>query len=534
MIAAWFTRLARVVVLSEGWRRRLVALVCGAVGGLALPPFGLVPAIAVPMIAAVWLLDSTPAPGRGARSRVVVQAAHDGWWLGFGYFGAGLWWLGSAFLVEADQFLWALPFGVLGLPAMLAAFMALGFAAAKCLWSPAPSRVFALAAALGASEWLRSVLFTGFPWNNFGMALGGNLILAQSAALVGLTGLTFIAIAIAAAPAVLADKRDRSTALPVSAFAALALLITYGAARLHFGAAPAATGAVIRIMQPNVPQAERFGPDAMRSILDGYMELSTVKTSNQPEGLAGVTHLVWPDSAFPGVISRDPEALRLLGQFLPVTTTLITGAARSEPAGRGWSYFNSIHVIQSGGLILDTYDKTHLVPFGEYLPFRKRLESLGLRQFIAVPGGFEPGVRNEPLRTPGLGLILPLICYEAIFPGASSRLAGPERPVALVNLTNDGWFGRTPGPYQHFAQARLRAIEEGLPMVRAANSGVSAIIDPYGRVVSSLGLDLAGVVDGRLPGSIAPPPFSRAPAWPPMVLLAIFLLSALVGRRGRA
>ena len=252
------------------------------------------------------------------------------------------------------------------------------------------------------------------------------------------------------------------------------------------------------------------------------------------EGLAAVTHLVWPESAFPGVISRDPEALRLLGQFLPEKTTLITGAARSEPAGtdgRGRSYFNSIHVVQSGGVILDTYDKAHLVPFGEYLPFKNLLELLRLRQFISVPGGFEPGIRNEPLRAPGLGLILPLICYEAIFPGASSRVAGAERPKALVNVTNDGWFGRTPGPYQHFAQARLRAIEEGLPMVRAANSGISAIVDPYGRVVAALGLDAVGVVDGKLPGPIAPPLFSQAPLWPPGALLGMFLLAALVGRR---
>lgn len=536
MIVSSFPRLAQVVVLSEGWWRKTIAVSCGAVGALALPPIGAAPAIIVTMVGAVWLLDSTPA--RSGRSHAslpsALQAAVDGWWLGFGYFLAGLWWLGSAFFVEADQFLWALPLGVLGLPAILAFFTAFGFAVAKSMWSSSPWRIFALAAGVGLSEWLRGLLFSGFPWNSFGMALGANHVLAQIASIIGLYGLTFLAVLIAATPAILGDKRETARRWPIFGAVLVVWLVGFGILRLSFGVVTPVKDVSVRIMQPNIPQAERFGAEAMRSVLDGYMELSSAKTPERPDGMAGVTHLIWPESAFPGVISRDAEALRLLGQFIPANATLVTGAARLEGPAGGRKFYNSIHVIQSGGAILDTYDKVHLVPFGEYLPLGRLLERLRLRQFISVPGGFQFGARNEPLRAPGLGLVLPLICYEAIFPGVVERVGGKERPAVMINVTNDGWFGRTPGPYQHFAQARLRAIEEGLPMIRAANSGVSAVIDPYGRVIASLGLGVAGVVDAALPKAGGPTLFSRAPNAGPFGLLLACVMLALVARRRTA
>src|SRR5918912_165250 len=182
--------LASRVILAWGWRRALLAWLAGAVGALAMPPFGALPALAVSLTVAVWLLDGAAATGRFGVASTPVSAAIAGWWWGFGYFVAGLWWLGSAFLVEADEFAWAIPFGVLGLPALLAFFPAFGFALSRLLWSPGAGRLFALAFGLGLSEWLRGHLFTGFPWNTFGMALGGNLVLGQAASLVGIYGLT--------------------------------------------------------------------------------------------------------------------------------------------------------------------------------------------------------------------------------------------------------------------------------------------------------------------------------------------------------
>jgi apolipoprotein N-acyltransferase len=273
----------------------------------------------------------------------------------------------------------------------------------------------------------------------------------------------------------------------------------------------------------------------MAEILTKYLELSDRSTSPRSSGVSDFTHLIWPESPFPVILSRDIEALRRIGAFLPADATLITGAARQEVVGRPNSpsrarYFNSIHVIQAGGVITDTYDKTHLVPFGEYLPFGRVIERLGIRQFVHIPGGFEPGRRRALLQAPNLPRIGPLICYEAIFPGAVAPPVGSgERPGLLLNVTNDAWFGVTPGPHQHFAQARLRAIEEGLPLVRAANSGVSAIIDPYGRILGSLPLGQEDVLDGPLPSPIAPTIYARWPTAAPMALWALALLMALYG-----
>ncbi|HEY8580820.1 MAG TPA: apolipoprotein N-acyltransferase, partial [Beijerinckiaceae bacterium] len=253
-----FEAFAHQLILSVGWRRRAWALAAGAVGALAMPPLGAFPLAALSLTAAVWLIDgSIGQPGASRlRSRVsaAVEAAQTGWWFGFGFFLIGLWWLGSAFLVEADQFAWALPLGVVGLPAVLALYTALGFFLARLIWSTGALRVFALAAGLALSEWLRSVLFTGFPWNEWGMALGGRLYLAQAASVVGLHGLTIICVAIAAAPATLADAlggwRKAPTALAVLALAGLTF---FGVARVETGEVAMTPNVRLRLMQPNLP-----------------------------------------------------------------------------------------------------------------------------------------------------------------------------------------------------------------------------------------------------------------------------------------
>jgi apolipoprotein N-acyltransferase len=235
--------------------------------------------------------------------------------------------------------------------------------------------------------------------------------------------------------------------------------------------------------------------------------------------------------------------LAKIGAALPPTTTLVTGAAREEdvPAGRGHEaysdYYNAIQVIASGGTIVDSYDKIHLVPFGEYLPFGQLLGRLGLRNFVDVPGGFEPGAIRHALVIPGMPPASPLLCYEAIFSGAVGTTSTGGRqeqtPRFLLNLTNDGWFGLTSGPYQHFAQARLRTIEEGLPMVRGAATGISALIDPYGRILEALPLGPEGIIDGLLPAPIRPPVFARTmgrSAWAPWAASFLMWL-VLRGRR---
>ena len=520
---------AHSITLASGWRRRLVAFAAGATGALAMAPFNFFPAFIIPMTVAVWLIDGcadarqTPTSRRVRLGLPVAawRAFGAGWWWGFGYFLAGLWWLGAAFLVEADEFAWALPLGVVGLPAALAIFPGLGFMIAWLLWSPGARRLFALAAGLSLAEWLRGHALTGFPWNTFGMALGGNLVTAQLASIVGLYGLTVIAILIFSAPAVLGEKstmqgaRRRLPPAVAAAVLAFAGICAFGALRLA-GPTPApVAGVKLRIMQPNLTQDAKFRPDNKAQILARYLTLSAREAKSDRSGLDDVTVLVWPESAFPFILSRDAKTLAEIGAVLPQDTVLVTGAARADDEARRSTsgrarYFNAIQVIASGGHILDSYDKVHLVPFGEYLPFETIFDQLGFRQFVHIPGGFEAGSNLRLLVVPGLPAVAPLICYEAIFPGEVVPSEGP-RPGLLLNVTNDGWFGTTTGPYQHFAQARLRAIEEGLPLIRAANTGISAIVDPYGRVLAELPLGTEGVLDGGLPQPIAPPVFARFP-----------------------
>ncbi len=503
------TSLAHSVILSWGWRRAAIAWLAGAIGALAMPPFGIFLALVVSLCVAVWLLDGAG----GRRLGGALAAAGIGWWWGFGYFVAGLWWLGGAFLVEADRFAWALPLGVLGLPAALAFFPALGFAAARLLWSPSAWRILALAAGLSLAEWLRGHLFTGFPWNVLGMSLGQNIWTMQIAAIVGLYGMTVFAVAIAAAPATIVTgktgpQRMLPSALAVAAFAGLAL---FGIARVPGGPSPEVDDVRLRIMQPNLAQDAKFNPDNREEIIRRYFEISDRATSPQSSGVADATHLIWPESAFPFLLHRDARALAQLAAFLPPGVTLITGAARVEEGlfDDSLRFYNAIQAIDSDGTILATYDKVHLVPFGEYFPgvFDAILRSVGLREFVNVPGGFEAGERRVALDVPGLPAIAPGICYEAIFPGAAT--AEGARPGFILNVTNDAWFGDTPGPRQHFAQARLRSVEEGLPLVRAANTGISAVVDGYGRIVSALPVGVEGVIDAALPAATESTLFSR-------------------------
>lgn len=534
------------VVLASGWPRRAMALLSGAFGALAMAPVGFFPAMAVALSAAVWLIDGAERSSLG-RSGVrrhlgpTLRAAFGaGWWWGLGYFAAGLYWIGAAFLVDPDKTAWLMPFGVLGLPAVLGLYTGFAFAGARALWMPGAGRVLVLALALTTTEELRGLLFTGFPWNDIGMSLGTSLVLGQAASVVGLHGLTAMAVLIFAAPATLAlDGRGsgRSIRPAILAAALLAALAVFGAFRLAGGAVGAVPGVRLRIMQPNVFGDAAFTYENRDTLLKTYLALSDRATSDERGGLADVTHLIWPESPFPFIVSRDPDALDAIGRALPRDGVLVTGAARVDGTQGSRAnparYYNSIQVIGHDGAVGDTYDKVHLVPFGEYTPFLSVMERIGVSQFVPIPGGFTPGPRHRLLRVPGLPPVVPAICYEAIFSGDVLPL-GTERldQGVILNVSDDGWFGRTAGPYQHLAQARLRAIEQGLPLIRAANTGVSAIIDPYGRILEELPLGEAGVLDGFLPKSVAPTLFAEIEEFIPAVSAGLLLTGILLMRYG--
>jgi apolipoprotein N-acyltransferase len=502
--------LADPVILASGWQRVLIAFLAGAASTLALAPVNFWPAMFVTFPPLVWLIEGVKATGwRGARTAFSI-----GWWFGFGYLLAGLYWIGSAFLVDAKTFAWLLPFAVTALPAGMAVYIGAGCVAAWSLRAPGPWRVLMLAAALSATEWLRGHLFSGFPWNTFGYALTSPLSLAESVSIFGIWGLTFIAVTVFAMPAVLSDGIRRGLVAVALAGCVLAALAAYGEWRLAANPTAMADGVHLRIMQPNIPQDDRFSYGARTPIMNRYVALSQgVGMAGRLDaaiGLRGVTHLIWPESAFPFFLTREPDALAAIAGMLPPETVLITGAARPAqpvPDRLERHAYNSVYVIDHGGSILASYDKLHLVPFGEYLPFEQWLERTGLTQLTSIPGGFLPGGQRRRMAIPGAPDMLPLVCYEAIFPGEA--VPEGERPGWLLNLTNDAWFGVSAGPYQHFQQARVRAIEEGLPLIRAANSGISAVIDPVGRVVSSLPLGQDGLLDSALPKPVEATIYAR-------------------------
>jgi apolipoprotein N-acyltransferase len=396
--------------------------------------------------------------------------------------------------------------------------------------------VIALAVALTIAEWLRGHILSGFPWNSYGYALTGPLVLAQSASIFGLWGLTFFAVAIFASPATLADQhtslRGRTAPLAIGALL-LAAMAGFGAWRLAQHPTRLVDNVRLRIMQPNLPQDEKFNYAARHKIMSHYLQLSDRATGPEKAGLRDVTHLIWPESAFPFFLTREGNAMAQIAELLPPGTTLITGAARAaEPSpDKRVRAYNSVYVIDHEGTVLSVYDKVHLVPFGEYLPFQSALEKLGLMQLTKLPGGFLSGDRLRSYTLPGAPRMLPLICYEAVFPGAV--VPSGERPGWLLNVTNDAWFGISSGPYQHFQQARIRAVEEGLPLVRAANNGISAIVDPFGRIVRQLPLGVEGVLDSPLPRAAAPTIYARFGDSITGMIVAMFLLIVMRYRSKR-
>jgi apolipoprotein N-acyltransferase len=300
-------------------------------------------------------------------------------------------------------------------------------------------------------------------------------------------------------------------------------------------------GVKIRIVQPSVPQREKWRPENWARFFQDHLDLSGRNPAGVADSLAGVTHVIWPEAAMPFPPLDTPEALAAIGDLLPEGTVLIAGANRIEwtpgPPRRPRRFFNSLLVFGKGGLLLSLYDKVHLVPFGEYLPhvLRPLLGLIGMQQ-LAGRVGFETGISPRPLLTiPGLPAVVPLICYEAIFPAAVVQGPDPsqQRPGLIVNLTNDGWFGNTTGPRQHLQQARVRAVEEGLPLVRAANNGVSAAFDAYGRSLGQLDLNVRGVIDVPLPVALPPPAYARLgdALFLAMWLSGIVLLSCVMWRR---
>ncbi len=520
--------LAATTMLLYGWRRALAAFASGAAGALALPPFDLFLVLFLSMPVLVWLMDATASdPVRGPLG-LAASGFRTGWLFGFGYFLAGLWWIGAAFLVEADRFAWMLPIAVLALPAILACFWGFACALAVLVWKPGWSRLLALSGCLAAAEYARANVLTGFPWNAIGYGAMPSPVAMQGASLVGLHGMTLLALAVFSAVALVpADGRWRAGDRLLAVFLVVLAIgnLGYGAWRLQVTQENNVEGVTLRLVQPAIAQSEKWSEQYQAEVF------STLLSTSARETLGNVTHLIWPESAFPFVLTQRRDALAALADLLPDNTMLIAGALRVEPPTPGSTrerVFNAIVTIDGNGQIGQAYDKVHLVPMGEYLPMQELAEQIGLMQLTHLQGGFEAGSMRTPMDAGKAGSFLPLICYEAVFPQEARNDA---RAGFLLNLTNDAWFGITPGPYQHARQALLRGVEQGLPVVRVANSGISFIADPLGRMTVRLELGTRGARDGALPAPLSPTLYARYADWPFLALLIGFMLVAAIAPR---
>jgi apolipoprotein N-acyltransferase len=477
-------RLAAHVRILRGWRRAGAGVLCGALAVSAMPPFNVAILLLPAFMGLVWLIEGSP----------TRRAAFGiGWWWGLGFFVPGLYWTTLSLFVDIARFWWLVPFALFGLPAGLAIFPG----AATLVTHLAPGRTLAktlvLALAWVAAEWLRGHILTGFPWILIGYAWSADapplLAVLQSTSIFGIYGLSLVTVAAAALPAALAMPGRHGTIPALAGLGMVVALGIFGWLRLPETPDPTVPGATLRIVQPNIAQTLKWDPKVRQENFQAMLALAATP------GAAPVTDIILPEAAVTYLINRDGAARTALAAVTPPGGLMLAGSIRSNPApDPPVDFYNSLAVIDGSGRILESFDKFHLVPFGEYVPLARYLP---LDRLVGGVGALSSGTGPRTLDLPGLPPVSPLICYEAIFPG--DVIEPGRRPGWLLAITNDAWFGISTGPYQHFAIARVRAVEQGMPLIRAANTGISGVVDPYGRVLARLGLDRAGIIDTPLP-----------------------------------
>ena len=483
---------------NNTWFFRVQLLAIGAVIGLGQAPFGLWPATILGFAAALIIAVKTV---------TLRQAFGVGWWTGTGYFLLSFRWIIEPFLVDAEQYGWMAPFALLFMAAGFALFWGFAFAAALRLKF---TTIWTFTAALALGEMARSFMLTGFPW-----ALPGHIWIdtpiAQMAAIVGPHGLSLFTLVLAASIAEMFRRKFIFAIVPVCA-AIIWVMPT--------APEPALTEdrPLVRIAQPNVPQEEKWDP--IRKAVHFERLLDITRTEVEKLDL-----IVWPETAVAQLIEFAQPALDEISDTV-AGTPLITGIQRR--AGDD-IYHNSLVFVGRGGAIDAIYDKEHLVPFGEYFPGGELASRLGLVGFASSQGaGFTVGSTPHTFEIPGVGLARPLICYEGIF--AEEISSDGARPSLLILITNDAWFGKSAGPQQHLVQARFRAIEQGLPMVRAANTGISAMISPKGQLIQTLALDQSGYIDAFLPKALPKTLYARFGDLPNLGLTILLLIASVLKR----
>lgn len=465
-----------------------LAFAIGALMTLALPPVYLYPAVMLAFPLSAWVISA-------AESK--KQAFWSGWMIGFSYLAFSLYWISHALTVFSSDFWWMVPFAALGLPAFFGLYTGLAGLGAYYFKTP----VFRIAAWGGGwllAEWLRGTLFTGFPWNLIGQSWGFTNEMSQMAAYLGIYGMSGLVILSLIFLALLPFVQRNAKYILVIGFLFISLG-SYGLGSYRLNNSSDLVDTTVseshgmRLVQSGIPQREKWAREFQRRNFEKFLSLSL---KDRPEW---VRTIIWPETAAAFFLDESELALRTIGNILPDGGHLLTGAPRRE-GGKDYKLYNSMLAIDKSGKVVNSYDKSHLVPFGEYVPLK---DWLPIQKITAGATDYSAGSGPRSLTIGGLPMVGPLICYEIIFSGAAINEAQP--PKWLLNLTNDGWYGKTAGPHQHLEITRIRAIEQGIPVVRAANTGMSAIIDPFGRIIDRLSLNEEGVIDFILPKSLAEP-----------------------------
>ncbi|MCI5044491.1 MAG: apolipoprotein N-acyltransferase [Aquisalinus sp.] len=544
------------IVQVSGWRRYAIAFFLGVATALTMAPYYLLPLLIIGFSGLIWLLDGATRESRRYRVSFLL-----GWCFAFGYLYLSLYWMAFSFVHTASgpaQAVLLLVMGFVGV-AGLAGFIALFYGTATLLmrrfWSADWSRLLVFIICWSLAEFARGHVLTGLPWNLTGQAFAGVPALAQPVAWIGPYGLGIIVLLLAALPALAVtngssggEQADQPLLSVLHPFAITAvgfsLILLVGAIRLAINPVTYSQHAKVQVVQPNVAQADKINPELFPQNFLAAFNLSGGDVLQELEPDEEL-YIIWPENAAYDYFQRDQTALDLLQEALPTNAVLVSGAIRvDETPAADFRYFNSLHIIRDmqvpdtkernqlqelhletrQRMIVGSYDKHHLAPFGEYVPFIGLFQALGIDKLVPLNNSLSRG-DGPAVLTVGKTVMAPIICYETIFPGRMYPKG--QRPDWMVTVTNDAWFGDSVGPKQHLAQARLRAIETGVPMVRSANTGISAVIGPAGRILDTIPLQQAGTIVSRLPVAVERTIYDRLGNIPYFLMLMLFFVLVL-------
>ena len=532
-----FSRFLQHLSETTRWRRNGFLFAVGLLCAAAFPPIGIMPVLVFGLAFLLIMLQAAPTQRR---------AFADGWWFTYGMHVSGMYWIAISMMVDLAKFGWMIPFSVFGLSGFFALY---GGLAAWITWRlprlTRGQRVITFALAWTSMEILRGWLFSGFPWNIAGNAWSQWDIALQPASLVGAYGMSLWTVLAAGVLAWPCLKRDAVRSPIVrrrwiglcGCVVMLVVPLIYGGVRLS--TAPDYTspllqvpGVQLRLVEPAIAQSLKWDPNFANESIQTLLQLSKLENKPQP------THIIWPEAAVPFLLEETPALVRDIAAAAPKKGWILSGGDRvtRDGEGRPIDIYNGMQLIEANGALRSLYDKISLVPFGEFVPLRNVLP---LSKITPGSRDFSVGKVRGPIGLPDLPPAAPLICYEIVFPGHvrnqmrpmnNPEAANQSRAQWILNITNDAWFGTSSGPYQHFGMARMRAAELGLPLVRVANTGITAVVDPYGRVLDALPLNARGVLDSPLPKALDElTPFARLGHVPLVMMMGLLLMIAGLG-----